>query len=184
MILREPRRMRVPWICAALGGVLCASGLYSPDLLRAQMPTAERLLYRGWWPRRSIKSDDTCAGPAECAACHREKVATEKDTPMAGASTAIVLGAEPDLLATHDRLTLYSGSIGYQIVISNGRAVCTLYTCGPLQPYCSAGCALSRLRIGSESLWRVFARFRSGPVHANPQSNDTAVRLNLYLTRL
>jgi hypothetical protein len=73
MMRRGARRMRLPWYCAALGGVLCAIGLHSSDLLWAQMPTAERLLYRGWWPRHSARFDDTYLGPAECAACHPQK---------------------------------------------------------------------------------------------------------------
>jgi predicted CXXCH cytochrome family protein len=124
MIRRGARRVRLPWYCAAIGGVLCAIGLHSPDLLRAQMPTAERLLYRGWWPRHSVRSDDTYVGPAECAACHPQKAATQKDTPMA--RTAIILGAEPDILATHGRLTFQSGSIGYQIAMSDGKPVYTV----------------------------------------------------------
>jgi hypothetical protein len=47
MIRRGAGRMRLPSYCAALGGVLCAISLHSPDLLWAQMPAADRLLYRG-----------------------------------------------------------------------------------------------------------------------------------------
>jgi Cytochrome c554 and c-prime len=116
--------MRRPRYCAALGAVLCAISLYSPHVLSAQMPTAERLLYRGWWPRHSVGADNTYVGPSECAACHREKAATQKDTPMA--RTAIILGAESDILPTHDRMTFRSGSIGYQIGMSDGKAVYTV----------------------------------------------------------
>jgi predicted CXXCH cytochrome family protein len=124
MMARGPSGTRRPWYCAVLGGVLCAIGLHSPDLLRAQMPTAERLLYRGWWPRHSVKSDDTYVGPAACAVCHPQKAATQEDTPMA--RTAVRLGAESSILPTPGRLTFQSGSIGYQIAMSEGQPVYTV----------------------------------------------------------
>jgi len=123
MMRRKPRRMRLLWYCATLGAVVSAIGLHSPNLLRAQIPTAERLLYRGWWPRHSAKADDSYVGPAACAACHADKAKTQKDTPMA--RTAVILGAEPNILATHGRLTFQAGSFGYQFAMADGKAMYT-----------------------------------------------------------
>jgi hypothetical protein len=126
MMHRGSPRRRLVWYFAALGGVLCAIGLYFPDLLRAQMPTAERLLYRGWWPRHSVRSDDTYVGPAACAACHPGKAATQKDTAMARTAVILGPGTEPSIFPTDGQLTFQSGGFGYRVAMSDRKSEYTV----------------------------------------------------------
>ncbi len=108
--------------CAAFC-LLFASFAHSPGSLRAQMATEDRLLYRGWWPRHSTPSADEYVGPAECAKCHSDKAASQKNTPMGRTS-----GRAPDsgILAAHGRLTFQAGRIGYQIGTGESKGVYTV----------------------------------------------------------
>lgn len=110
-------------LCFAASCLLFAAYAHSPDQLRAQMATEDRLLYRAWWPRHSTPSADAYVGPAECAKCHAEKAATQKNTPM-GRTTAFV--ADSDVLASHGRLAFHSSRINYQITTESGKSVYTV----------------------------------------------------------
>jgi Cytochrome c554 and c-prime len=97
--------------------VIC---IFSVGLMRAQMATEDRLLYRGWWPRHSAPSADQYVGPAECAKCHAGKAATQKYTPMALTAQPV---AESEILSKRDRLAFQSGKINYEIATTAGKSV-------------------------------------------------------------
>jgi Cytochrome c3 len=117
--------MHYYWICQrfvfrfAVICLLFAARAYSPAPLWAQMATEDRLLYRGWWPRHSTPSGDEYAGPAECATCHLEKAASQKNTAMARTTLPV---SESDILLRYGRLTFQSGKISYQIASAAGKS--------------------------------------------------------------
>jgi len=103
--------------------ILASSAAFAPHPLWAQMATEDRLLYRSWWPRHSTPSADGYAGPTECAKCHREKAATQKNTPMARTSAPV---ADSSVLATNARLTFRAGRLSYEIAAADGKKVYTI----------------------------------------------------------
>lgn len=69
----------------------------------------------GWWPTKGTAPRRAYAGPAACAECHAEKATAQNTTPMAHAS---MLGADSEILQSHERLTFRSGPYSYQIIRS------------------------------------------------------------------
>ena len=100
--------------------LLFASHAHSPGSLRAQMATEDRLLYRGWWPRHSTPSSENYVGPAECAKCHSNKAASQKNTAMARTALPV---ADSDVLSQRGQLTFQQGKISYQIATAAGKSV-------------------------------------------------------------
>ena len=103
--------------------VLYSISAHCPVLLRAQMATEDRLLYRGWWPRHSVSSRDQIIGPAECAGCHPGKAAAQKTTPMARTA---VPAADSDILPRHNSLTFEVARTKYQIATAGGKSIYTV----------------------------------------------------------
>jgi Cytochrome c3 len=99
--------------------LLFASHAYSGSL-RAQMATEDRLLYRGWWPRHSTPSSEDYVGPAQCAKCHLDKAASQKNTAMARTALRVV---DSDVLSQRGQLTFQQGKISYQIATAAGKSV-------------------------------------------------------------
>lgn len=100
--------------------LLFASHAYSPGSLRAQMATEDRLLYRGWWPRHSTPSAEGYVGPAQCAKCHLDKAASQKNTAMARTALRVV---DSDVLSQRGQLTFQQGKVSYQIATAAGKSV-------------------------------------------------------------
>jgi hypothetical protein len=114
------KRLLSHWAAFCVLYSICA---HSPDVLRAQMATEDRLLYRGWWPRHSVSSRDQIIGPAECAGCHPGKAAAQKTTPMARTA---VLAADSDILPRHNSLTFEVARTKYQIATAGGKSIYTV----------------------------------------------------------
>ncbi len=104
----------------AVSCLLFASHAHSPGLLRAQMATEDRLLYRGWWPRHSAPSSENYVGPAQCAKCHANKAASQKNTAMARTALPV---ADSDVLSQGGQLTFQQGKISYQIATAAGKSI-------------------------------------------------------------
>jgi hypothetical protein len=119
---RRTGSKRLLLYCAAFC-VLYSIFAHSPVLLRAQMATEDRLLYRGWWPRHSVSSRDQIIGPAECAGCHPGIAAAQKTTPMARTA---VLAADSDVLPRHNSLTFELARTRYQIATAGGKSIYTV----------------------------------------------------------
>lgn len=84
----------------------------APGLPGVTLATDDRLQYSGWWPTKGIAARSDYVGPAACAGCHAAKGATQKDTPMARASTQ---AANSNALRAHDRLAFDLAPYTYQI---------------------------------------------------------------------
>jgi len=81
------------------------------------MSTADRLLTPGWWPTKGSESRDRYVGSTACAACHAQKVETQKITPMAHAA----MPANAEMFAKSGNtspLTFRAGSYNYEIAQS------------------------------------------------------------------
>jgi hypothetical protein len=100
--------------------LLFGSHAHFPGSLRAQMATEDRLLYRGWWPRHSTPSGEDYIGPAQCAKCHSDQAASQKNTAMARTALPI---ADSDVLSERRQLTFQQGKISYQIATATGKSV-------------------------------------------------------------
>jgi hypothetical protein len=117
------RRAKRFLLCLAALCLLFASYADSPSSLRAQMATEDRLLYRGWWPRHNTPSAEDYVGPAQCAKCHSEKAASQRNTAMA--RTALLV-SDSDVLSQRGQLAFHQGKISYQIQTAAGKSVYTV----------------------------------------------------------
>jgi hypothetical protein len=77
------------------------------------LPTEDHVAKAGWWPTKGTFPRSAYLGPEACAECHAEKSATQAITPMGHAA---MLGAESEILRTHERLTFRTGPYSYEIV--------------------------------------------------------------------
>jgi hypothetical protein len=77
------------------------------------MATADRVQGTGWWPTKGTPTREDYVGPAACAQCHRAKVNSARNTPMAHASMAV---GDSEALRSHDRLETQIGPYHYEIV--------------------------------------------------------------------
>jgi hypothetical protein len=84
----------------------------APGLSGVMLVTDDRLQYSGWWPTKGTAARSDYVGPAACAGCHAAKGATQKDTPMARASTQ---ATNSNALRAHNRLTFDLPPYTYQI---------------------------------------------------------------------
>lgn len=84
----------------------------APGLAGVPLATDDRLHYAGWWPTKGTAARSEYVGPATCAECHAAKVSTQKDTPMAHASTQ---AANSNALRVHERLIFDLPPYTYQI---------------------------------------------------------------------
>jgi hypothetical protein len=116
---------RIDFLGKCLSPVLIAlfllcSALLSSCCLCAQMPTEDRLLLRGWWPRHSSPSREEYLGPAECLRCHKGKAAAQDSTAMGHTASHVT---DSQVLSQHARLTLQDGRYTFQINTEAGKSV-------------------------------------------------------------
>ena len=77
------------------------------------MATSDRVLGASWWPTKGTPARDQYVGPDACGQCHRAKVGSARNTPMAHASMA---AADSEVLRSHDRLETRIGPYQYAMV--------------------------------------------------------------------
>jgi hypothetical protein len=99
---------------------LCAPSANTAGVQSVQMATEDRLQLPGWWPTKGTASRDQFVGPDACAPCHASKVQTQKETPMANASTH---AADSQSLRSHDQLTFHLPPYTYQITRAQNGSV-------------------------------------------------------------
>jgi Cytochrome c3 len=122
-VRRAMNSKRCVFVCFTSPCLFAAICLFSAGRSWAQMATEDRLLYRGWWPRHSTPSADAYVGAAECARCHVEEAATQKNTPMGRTAAS---AADSEILKSHSRLAFQAGPTGYQIMTAIGRSLYTV----------------------------------------------------------
>jgi hypothetical protein len=96
--------------CGSLG-FLFAVILCAPSVL-GQLSTEDHLAEPGFWPTQSVPTRDNLVGSATCAKCHRAKVATQKETPMARAAMSSSLS---DILHAHPLMVFSPGKYKYRV---------------------------------------------------------------------
>jgi Cytochrome c554 and c-prime len=101
--------------CAAL----C---LYGARLPRPQAQADAPLARLSQWQSRDYAGNQY-VGSRACAACHADKVTTQKDTPMAHALEPV---GDVKVLRTNPRLTFRSGAYRYQVLREGDRATYTV----------------------------------------------------------
>jgi len=86
------------------------------------MATEDRVREADWWPTKGTAALEDFVGNKACAECHGGKVATQKTTPMAGASALI--GNSP-VLKSHESLSGKLNDFTYLASFKNGEATLT-----------------------------------------------------------
>lgn len=86
------------------------------------MATEDRVREANWWPTKGTAAPEDFVGTKACAECHGAKVATQKTTPMAGASALI---ENAPVLKNHEAISGKLNDFTYQASFKNGEATLT-----------------------------------------------------------
>jgi hypothetical protein len=91
------RHCRLSFLSMVL--LLVLSAALSSKPAHGQLSTEDHLAEPGFWPTRDFPTRQGFVGPDTCAGCHGEKLATQRETPMARtampAHTAEILHSHP-----------------------------------------------------------------------------------------